>query len=646
MDRSSRSDIAAFWDATVRSRLALVNIHHNSYHEAGTPARLARHEVDSQDAPITFWNSAICSMLVHVDGALPPYHPHFSFEARDIIDSNLHAMAGARSALFEQRNTYLPISRLPSKVLALVFRALGEEAGAAHVHMDGQNTSLGWVSVTHVCRRWRAVAMENHELWTHITFSMGERWAHELVSRWRSAPMILNTISSGISHSDILLEGYRPTLIIENLSRVKYLALHSNLSLGHDAVLEALNMSCPALETLIITPGPGVKARPLALPIPFLGGTWPNLLHLDIVTPLVSFPWESSIFNKLISLTLDVVARRGAPSVADLLDILATTEKLEELRLGYGSHAAQVPVRRVACLRHLKVLHFGGTLAECAMFLSNLQTPRGAHLHFSAREVETVEEYDSFFHLLMLRSHLHCSLGPCQDRVFRLVLDKKQGEFLLRLWCSNDSPLRRKVPHKDVEEDEGRASFHVHINPTSYRALLNVAQLLGNTVVLEDIEDLRVFGSHEDGIAWNTTTWRSILARTERLRKLVATYIVPAGLLEALRPSTTMQGMDAHHRTLLCPNLRSLAVTLFEASPNAAQFYRTEHRNCNALSDIVDYRLRVGNSRLQEIVLVDCSLMAVHMVYLRAVVFVVEKSQAVGGFQKLTEWGSDFDTAE
>ncbi|KAI0000806.1 hypothetical protein BJV74DRAFT_986331 [Russula compacta] len=68
-------------------------------------------------------------------------------------------------ALIMRRSAVAPVSLLAAELLLQIF----------HIHIHGSYTQpLGWIRVTHVCHRWRQVALRDSSLWARISGISGE----------------------------------------------------------------------------------------------------------------------------------------------------------------------------------------------------------------------------------------------------------------------------------------------------------------------------------------------------------------------------------------------------------------------------------------------------------------------------------------
>ncbi|KAI0277169.1 hypothetical protein BGY98DRAFT_901925, partial [Russula aff. rugulosa BPL654] len=88
-------------------------------------------------------------------------------------------------SLLIRRNTLVPISGLPPEILARVFHVLVHEEPPF-----SRRRNLGWIRVTHVCRHWRQVALDDSSLWARISGTQANtKWISEMLARAKNAPL-------------------------------------------------------------------------------------------------------------------------------------------------------------------------------------------------------------------------------------------------------------------------------------------------------------------------------------------------------------------------------------------------------------------------------------------------------------------------
>ncbi|TFY71675.1 hypothetical protein EVG20_g1337 [Dentipellis fragilis] len=126
--------------------------------------------------------------------------------------------------LAEDFNRARPVVALPPEILVLIFMSLQLEAPP---YRKKAWMRLIWVRVTHVCRRWREVAISSAIIWTHIS-DLGDNWTRIFVS------------ALGMHCSEN---------IANNLYRMRVL----DISGAHDSMLslvDRLHIAAPLLEVL------------------------------------------------------------------------------------------------------------------------------------------------------------------------------------------------------------------------------------------------------------------------------------------------------------------------------------------------------------------------------------------------------------
>ncbi|KAI0048560.1 hypothetical protein FA95DRAFT_1034935 [Auriscalpium vulgare] len=164
----------------------------------------------------------------------------------------------------------------------------------------GEERTIGWIKVTHVCHRWRATALEFSGLWSFIAFPLGDSCATKMVERAGSAPLQIYPHTIPDDPEDELTP-IQLAIISKHLHHTESLAL----LLANESADELIgNMVAPApmLESLQLTreASPGIP-----LPAMLFGGSAPRLRSLDVIG-FTAFPWTSNIFSGLEYLSVDM----------------------------------------------------------------------------------------------------------------------------------------------------------------------------------------------------------------------------------------------------------------------------------------------------------------------------------------------------
>ncbi|KAI0041168.1 hypothetical protein FA95DRAFT_1477476, partial [Auriscalpium vulgare] len=108
------------------------------------------------------------------------------------MDAEDLAIQRALHVMRSRRNTLIPIHRLPPEILTRIFMLCAEHSRDVWQKTIGiQRTTIGWIAITYVCRRWRQLALGFAGLWTMVTFTLGERWAEEMLKRSQARPIVV-----------------------------------------------------------------------------------------------------------------------------------------------------------------------------------------------------------------------------------------------------------------------------------------------------------------------------------------------------------------------------------------------------------------------------------------------------------------------
>ncbi|KAI0047465.1 hypothetical protein FA95DRAFT_1606060, partial [Auriscalpium vulgare] len=331
-----------------------------------------------------FWQSAVRSQLTLVDGVHSSSPPQDMTNAYNIVCENLHEMQLAMRTLRERQNSLIPIARLPHDILAQIFIACRDQDCNSAVRKrtpeSERKAGLGWIQVSHVCRDWRAIALERHDLWTHIPFYLGTEWIEEAFSRSHLAPLVIFPRFNR-SERKFLREftDQHAALIIEHFARIKTLVfvVTTSRELEWHAIFNSpsLSSSAPLLESLEIISVSNHRGRSTIISISdeFLGRHAPVLRSL-LVTIISAFPWASPVLHNLVHLKLEFVASISAlPSFNELLDALhSMRSSLQTLHL-FGdklwSEDISAETTRIIELSSLVELSYGQGLSECTTFL-------------------------------------------------------------------------------------------------------------------------------------------------------------------------------------------------------------------------------------------------------------------------------------
>src|SRR6266403_1448488 len=334
--------------------------------------------------------------------------------ARHAIDDELSALNMVMCAMRSRRNNVSLIGRLPPEILSCIFsfHTINEPIPTDFIYDPDDpfpsNSSparlgLGWIAITHVCRRWRQVALSHPGLWRTIVFDLGAEWAEEMLARSKAA---LISYSRDLSFQPRVSR--RRSLddkitLRKHLSHVRRLVLSGNADSLAPAV-RALTTPAPHLESLELLRNAPQFDRELFITLPsdLFSHQAPKLRRVTLFGCAV--PWDSPLFRDLthLNIRLPPVAPfpRSAPTAQTdllsiptldrLLSILEAMPSLQVLTLGNCLPRAD-STRRVVPLRHMNKLSLEGSLSEVVAILERVSLPGSATLSLRCPDHDPVD---------------------------------------------------------------------------------------------------------------------------------------------------------------------------------------------------------------------------------------------------------------
>ncbi|KAG9222133.1 hypothetical protein CCMSSC00406_0009584 [Pleurotus cornucopiae] len=279
-----------------------------------------------------------------------------SQELEDLYDAKINAHFADIRLLREQRNADCSKTKnLPPEILSTIF-------GILHCDIT-QYSYQEWIAVTHVCRTWRNIALDDPSLWSDITV-VPTNWIPEAFARSKAAP--LNLRHGGFYDTGETLN-FIYKHVAEHPERIKRLYIH-----GKGDFINSLTKPAPFLEHVD-------TSWDVQFPPDFLGGVAPRLKSVSCHGSLpLEATWLANLtrlecfqvhlgavyMSNLISLELgyDWVALDAAGGVIHcvgidlLLSALQNMPLLQQLSLTLPTNMSDAPSNRSAPihLHHLR----------------------------------------------------------------------------------------------------------------------------------------------------------------------------------------------------------------------------------------------------------------------------------------------------
>ncbi|KAH9926378.1 uncharacterized protein B0H18DRAFT_1118882 [Fomitopsis serialis] len=245
-----------------------------------------------------------------------------------------------------------------------------------------------WIVVSHVCRRWRAAALQCPRLWRRISATLNVDWTAELLRRSGVVPLeVALDISFPLGRGD---RGKSCELILTQLPRIRTLRLSASKPLSA-RIIQLLSGTAPMLKNLSISlPWTIDLARPEddeSAPFAALirRERAPRLVSLNIyeVGMHIQGSCSATLKHIFIQLTADSVIRPYAPVFLDALRAMPSLETITFKRCLLSQRQHILPPHshlRAVELPRLKSINLTTDALECIMLLNEMALPRLTHL--------------------------------------------------------------------------------------------------------------------------------------------------------------------------------------------------------------------------------------------------------------------------
>ncbi|KAI0358097.1 hypothetical protein OH77DRAFT_1242088 [Trametes cingulata] len=398
-------------------------------------------------------------------------------------------------------NNLAATSRLPPEILSEIFAlvAISHYETQQRNHY-GPSHAYKWITLTHVCRTWRTVALSTPRLWSRIVLTRPDV-AREVLARSKKAPLWVSATLA--YHDDPRLEVLN-TLMQES-SRIKELRLT-----GPARMVQSLStqwrLPATKLESMFLSSDVKPFDRDSFLPSQalsseFLSGQVPRLRRLEIHR--ITVDWTSPLLCHTLK-TLIVHARYDTtPKLGDFSQLLTALEgmpSLETLHLNEAiprlpDDTANLPaVQRTVNLPALRSLDLFSDAIECANLLRHLSLPRNTRIVVNGRTERGVQDLVQAFGEALSHSE------PL--RTARLA-PLYSSQIYVKLWRSNVDSLEEGVLPPDAE-----LSLDAFPHSRSIQTLVNDATFFSH------LHRFEVFSTFRN---WH---WDALFGRMGELRVL------------------------------------------------------------------------------------------------------------------------------
>ncbi|EIW73992.1 hypothetical protein CONPUDRAFT_147961 [Coniophora puteana RWD-64-598 SS2] len=288
--------------------------------------------------------------------------------------------------LYTRRNMLSPLCSFPAEVLSEIFTFCVPLSDFVRIR------SRQLLDLTHVCRRWREIALDFPRLWSSVDVGvLSKQLVLAMLERARESPIILEVFVAPTDHSRDL--GCADDLELTNdleLLKTVFSRLHQICELSVDfppsyarTLAEYLSSSTPILQELTLVAEPPVLV-PLSQPLP------DSMPRLDVLTlTSCAFPWDSPIYGRLTQLHLACLLDDLSPTPEELWITLQSATSLEVLTVDWcfgqlDAQPAAWDTPKLLDLPRIKYIRMDEAFLSYVNFFSRVRIPPYAHLSISS----------------------------------------------------------------------------------------------------------------------------------------------------------------------------------------------------------------------------------------------------------------------
>ena len=364
---------------------------------------------------------------------------------QQVIDAEIKSLEESLRALKKRRNTLSPISSLPTEVIAAIFYLLREQPDI--------NLAL---PVTHVCHRWREIALAHPLFWSHLDFTtVSPASATEILSRAGVAPLYLEAQVPEHRWQDARFVAFQKELQthVSHIYRLRIWA--SPLRLNR--VLEGLISPAPTLEHLSLSTEYYSESSQAFVPDTLFDASTPKLSSLELFNCSIS--WKSPLLKSLKHLETIQLSGVVRPSLTDWLDALDEIPQLRSLLLYSASPSTPLfpfDIKRTVTLPSLARLNISDSELDCGLALAHLVLPSLTTLCVTVTSDELpIDAVQKMLPYVVQHAHGPQDTQPLQSVIIR----DEWGRLIIKAWS---------MPNIDDAEGDATLSERLALTITTH----------------------------------------------------------------------------------------------------------------------------------------------------------------------------------
>ncbi|KAI0264840.1 hypothetical protein BC834DRAFT_236174 [Gloeopeniophorella convolvens] len=545
---------------------------------------------------------------------IPCYRePELRKSLRATILEDIKSTGLCMCLLYTKLNALAPVSLLPTELLVRIFHLLRDHRD---YYKNVPQLPL-LIAVTHVCRHWSEVALNDSSLWSTIwdhILQCNQKWLIEMLTRSENAPLDIQFHSP---NADLL------HALTRHSSRISRLSLFGLEDGG--ALRDLLKTEAPALEDLrMVAQSDVVSYDPSASTSQFRlfhrQSSKLQKMHLrDIHIPWAFFPKRTlthlEIFFVAWCLT-EEITRLG--TLDDLIDVITNSPCLEQLTLNKClppvSSQPTALARTVTEMPRLCRLDLSGPSSSVLRIFQSLHAPvlRALTLRSIATNQAEVASWPTVAPSVLSRFHRMRSVTV---KDLRLKVHGKYADTTIGVW--SPSVFTPAVPLLSYYGTFVALEFQNHLpNMQEYHEA--VWQKVCAALHMVELESVHVSISLPSNI--EPPRWTQLFDQCANVTMVSAQWHGAESLLRSMTPrdptpSVTSQDLDEPAPALLFPGLTRLFLEEF----NFERSYSEAGSIYEIVLKLIERRKRCG-APIKELHIYGCHASPVEVASLDALV--------------------------
>ncbi|KAI0067580.1 hypothetical protein BV25DRAFT_1911482 [Artomyces pyxidatus] len=513
-----------------------------------------------------FWSTAARDRLASIRGNAFVRDQYTAARLQRSLQEELMAIQSVVCTVSAELNSLSPISRLPPETMSHILSYVAaidrpdlelkpEKFALAH------RQRLGWIKATHVCRRWRHIALNFTDLWRRVILVFGAEWAEEMVARAKSAPLCFT-----LDHRWRTVRESTGPVISDHLQRTQ------SVSVLHGGSSSAGYWLRYLAKCLFHKPAPFLESVEFGDPDErvhwdmesnFFNDSAPRLRSV-VLRGCTSFAWHSPILRHLTSLTIEDCTQRL--SFDDFVTLLQQMKAIKVLVLKHClpnvEDTSSSSPSAVVDLTQLTDFTLNGVLSIVVRLLTHLRIAGTTRLSITSHSGQNFD-YPMFVTVLQGTGFLDKGL-PFTHVQHPTV---SYGACLYA-W---------RAPHASASSSpHDPADLMLHFSSGGNRIVERTAVALlkaihPRAIPGQDLVHLEV-RSYRDG--WTAQTWLDLFGHSPNMRRVeIAGRPIATAFVTAL--SHRSGDAETGCQSFFMPSLTSLELTfsIYPSIPADCEFY-------------------------------------------------------------------------